>query len=709
MEKKNGKLNPTSFLMENLVDGVTDNAISDEDPIIKYLKNENYCTDGSDSESRDFGSDDSDIEVLIEEHILLEKLKQVSGKKNDENVKSPNISEADEGDLISRAEERSVCELTALKEKIEEAMQINLKMREELLVLERKLIQKHREASERKQEKGKDLTEVEISKIKYFALPSERFFCCFRAPYFKFVGSAAPLNVDSEKLSATIIPHLQENDEWSTANITSLGLAVRKYILIEKVTIGSSVRNKGINKIFFKTKEFHKLKNASLSDLVKGRDDSSLDWKEIANYINRPVSAKECRQLWSLHIKPTLKEWSDEEHTNMLTVAKKHNLQNWDTIALELNTGRSGYECFLRHQNTFVLEWNDGKWSKEEETHLNNIIENVKIGNYISWDKVNYFMDTKFVEQIYAKWHGFQAPHLTRGHFTEREDRILLGMIHKFGADLKSVAAVLKNRSMAQLTARYKDHLLPQLHLKVGEWTFEEDEKLLNLVEQHGETKWATIAKHFQTRSRVQIRHRYKLLKQKITENPNINLKLIHRPKRPTSKKRAIRNKIFFSKVISANGKHIKSLLLKTELKPSKRSKTVDKKLTQYFQMKFKSEKVNDNEFVKRYEERNKNKATNSNQRNDYLQNKNGQRSTLSSALLFSCIGLRNLFEAAETDDWSTKDRTTFHRTILDLWANSNTQQDLMNWHRMFCSLFAAPSLLSHLELDLWKKYLPED
>lgn len=651
-------------------------------------------------------SDESDIEVLIEEHIVLEKLKQVSGTKCNDYNRSQNGSEIEEEEISSssKKENGNVAELMVLKTKIEEAMQINLKMREELLALEKNLMQKHRESCDRKQEQTKELSLNDMAKMKFFTLPSERFFDKFRSPYFKFNGSAAPLNIESDKLSTTSLPFQVELDEWNSSNVNSVALAVRKYLLIESVTKKQPGNDKPISKSFFKSREFIKLKQTLLYDLVKDRDDGSMDWNEIINYVRKPATAKECRQLWSLHIRPSLRDWSETEQAKMLEIAKAHNLQDWDVIAKELNTDRTGYECFYHHQNTITLDCNDGKWSKEEESHLNNVIEKVKIGDYISWDKVSYFLDSKFVEQIYAKWHGFQAPHITRGHFTEREDRILLGMIHKFGADMKSVAAILKNRSMAQLTARYKDHLLPQISLKVGEWTFEEDEKLLNLVEEHGETKWAVIAKHFKTRSRVQIRHRYKLLKQKITENPDINLKSIYRPKRPTSKKRASKNRTFFKKVITANGKHVKSLLRKAEPKPGKRAKTVDKKLTQYFQMKFKTQKINESVFPKRYNERNDSTAAcSSHQSNDYLSQSGNQ---LSSALLFSSICLRNMYEAGVTDDWSPKDRSTFCKGILDLWVSSkNARNDLIKWHSVFCSLFAAPILLSHLELDKWKHY----
>ena len=62
--------------------------------------------------------------------------------------------------------------------------------------------------------------------------------------------------------------------------------------------------------------------------------------------------------------------------------------QDWDAIAEELGTNRSGYQCFIVYQNKLNCSLRRNNWDPEEDTKLIQIVEKYRIGEYIPWGKV---------------------------------------------------------------------------------------------------------------------------------------------------------------------------------------------------------------------------------------------------------------------------------------------------------------------------------
>ena len=69
------------------------------------------------------------------------------------------------------------------------------------------------------------------------------------------------------------------------------------------------------------------------------------------------------------------------------------------------------------------------------------------------------------------------------------------------------ISDYLPGRTDVQCRARWKNHLQPDL--VKGPWTKEEDERVIDLVNQHGPRKWAFIAKHLKGRIGKQCRERW--------------------------------------------------------------------------------------------------------------------------------------------------------------------------------------------------------
>ena len=92
--------------------------------------------------------------------------------------------------------------------------------------------------------------------------------------------------------------------------------------------------------------------------------------------------------------------------------------------------------------------------------------------------------------------------------WNEVEDIRLVAAISKHGArDWKKIAEFVGGRTSSQCNQRWCRALDPQINH--GNWTEEEDAKLLKAVEMFGNVSWCQIAKSISGRTDLQCRYRY--------------------------------------------------------------------------------------------------------------------------------------------------------------------------------------------------------
>ena len=97
--------------------------------------------------------------------------------------------------------------------------------------------------------------------------------------------------------------------------------------------------------------------------------------------------------------------------------------------------------------------------------------------------------------------------------FTTEEDSKIGKLVATYGLDnWATIADLIPNRSARQIKERWFNYLCPLVNR--SDWTSEEEEKLLRLIEEHGK-KWRTIAKFFNGRTDVNLKNRYRLLKRR--------------------------------------------------------------------------------------------------------------------------------------------------------------------------------------------------
>lgn len=102
------------------------------------------------------------------------------------------------------------------------------------------------------------------------------------------------------------------------------------------------------------------------------------------------ITPKACELMWKNLLHPTINKssWSKEEDRLLRALAEACGGRRWDTIAEELNTGRTGFQCFVRFQQKHNQALSKRKWSEEEDERLKQLVVKCKVNNFIPWTKV---------------------------------------------------------------------------------------------------------------------------------------------------------------------------------------------------------------------------------------------------------------------------------------------------------------------------------
>jgi hypothetical protein len=96
---------------------------------------------------------------------------------------------------------------------------------------------------------------------------------------------------------------------------------------------------------------------------------------------------------------------------------------------------------------------------------------------------------------------------VTRKPFQPEEDALLLQILHTYEfLNWDVVAQQFNGRTARQCRERWMNYLSP--NVRTGEWTREEDERLVALVNEHGRS-WSMLSRFFDGRSDNDIKNRW--------------------------------------------------------------------------------------------------------------------------------------------------------------------------------------------------------
>ncbi|TFK56090.1 hypothetical protein OE88DRAFT_1606944, partial [Heliocybe sulcata] len=219
-----------------------------------------------------------------------------------------------------------------------------------------------------------------------------------------------------------------------------------------------------------------------------------IDWDRVASKVSSSIlssvqrSAKECEIRWlgDRHPEINHERWSDTEIAQAKALAANYTdgRVNWVKVAEQLGTNRTPMDCMRN-----VVPRKIHTWTNEADERL---LEAVKIYGIDNWLLVaQYVSEDATAQQCQNRYNRTLSPDLVRGPWTEEEDNKLRRAVEAFGNSWLEVAACIPGRSNEQCRDRWSERLNPKV--TKGKWTNEEDRRLLETVERVGE-KWKEVS-----------------------------------------------------------------------------------------------------------------------------------------------------------------------------------------------------------------------
>jgi hypothetical protein len=198
------------------------------------------------------------------------------------------------------------------------------------------------------------------------------------------------------------------------------------------------------------------------------------------------------------------RSWTPEEDAKLTEAVKKHG-NHWVAVAAMV-PGRKKGQCRQRWINTLdpanVMK---GQWTPEEDAKLTEAVK--KHGKYCAAAAAMVPGRTK--GQCRQRWINTLDPaNVMKGQWTPEEDAKLMEAVKKHGKYCVAVAVMVPGRTPVQCRERWTKNLDPPNGKKAGQWTPEEDSNLIEAVKKHG-NHWVAVAAMVPSRTNDQCRQRW--------------------------------------------------------------------------------------------------------------------------------------------------------------------------------------------------------
>ncbi|XP_034025520.1 snRNA-activating protein complex subunit 4 [Thalassophryne amazonica] len=264
-------------------------------------------------------------------------------------------------------------------------------------------------------------------------------------------------------------------------------------------------------------------------ELISGRHEEH-DWDRIANVdFEGTKEAEDIRCFWQNYLHPSINKsrWSREEVQQLKEVSSRLGHRRWEDIAAELGTGRTAFMCLQTFQRFVSDSLRRSSWTPDEDALLRELVDKMRIGNFIPYTQMSYFMEGRDPGQLIYRWLQVLDPSLRKGPWSKQEDELLLRAVARHGEkNWWKIRLEVPGRSPCACRDRYVNSL--KAGMKRGAFDHQERALLLELIRKHGVGCWAKIAAEIPNRCDAQCLRDWKKVKKEEEESLN--------PERPQQK-----------------------------------------------------------------------------------------------------------------------------------------------------------------------------
>ncbi|XP_023275644.1 snRNA-activating protein complex subunit 4-like [Seriola lalandi dorsalis] len=156
--------------------------------------------------------------------------------------------------------------------------------------------------------------------------------------------------------------------------------------------------------------------------------------------------------------------------------------------------------CLQTFQRFVSDSLRHSSWTPAEDDLLRELVDKMRIGNFVPYTQMSYFMEGRDPAQLIYRWNQVLDPSLKKGLWSKEEDELLLQAVFRHRAkNWWKIRLEVPGRTDSACRDRYYDCL--KAGTKRGAFDKQERELLLQLVDKHGVGRWAKIA--------AEIPHRY--------------------------------------------------------------------------------------------------------------------------------------------------------------------------------------------------------
>jgi hypothetical protein len=208
--------------------------------------------------------------------------------------------------------------------------------------------------------------------------------------------------------------------------------------------------------------------------------------------------------------------WTAVEDNKLKDAAQTHG-KDWGNVAAMV-PGRTNRQCSSRWHNILdpSIDRTNGRtcnWTTAEDSKLKDAVQT----HGKKWDAAAALVPDRTNRQCCCRWHNILDPSIDRtnertGKWSKDEDFKLKDAVQTHGdKNWVAITALVLGRTKFQCRMRWKDGLNSNIDpatLRAGKWGEDEDIKLKDAVETHGGKHWAAIATLVPGRTEKQCRDR---------------------------------------------------------------------------------------------------------------------------------------------------------------------------------------------------------